>query len=208
VVEEAWELTNAKALTEKLYKEQMIKVEARVWVFFGHKKDFAQIIYVSPKFDLAVLKIDRAFDVALNLSSEFRGARGSDVLAVGYPGMVTLPTSDASLIDFLFRQLKNDKGEMEDVSLFFKESDFAYTLTKGSISKINQEQDGIRWIEHEALIAHGNSGGPLVRPDGLVLGINTQLINEEDSKAQISNALEISQLREEIDGCARDVTWK
>lgn len=47
------------------------------------------------------------------------------------------------------------------------------TVTKGVISKLHAKIDGNDCYQIDATIHHGNSGGPLVRKDGSVLGINT-----------------------------------
>ena len=46
------------------------------------------------------------------------------------------------------------------------------SFTKGIVSAI-RVQDGITWVQTDATITHGNSGGPLVNMRGEVIGINT-----------------------------------
>jgi serine protease Do len=59
----------------------------------------------------------------------------------------------------------------------FPLGDPEYTLTRGIIAKARADGetnwasvDGV--IQHDAIIDHGNSGGPLVTADGLIAGIN------------------------------------
>jgi serine protease Do len=49
----------------------------------------------------------------------------------------------------------------------------AYTLTKGIISALNREIRGNKYIQIDAAINEGNSGGPLLNDSGEVLGMNT-----------------------------------
>ena len=59
----------------------------------------------------------------------------------------------------------------------FPLGDPEYTVTKGIVSKAKANGD-TSWasvrnvIEHDANIQHGNSGGPLVNPQGQLLGVN------------------------------------
>ena len=47
------------------------------------------------------------------------------------------------------------------------------TMRDGIISKIGANAQGIERIQMTAVIQHGNSGGPLVTEDGVVVGVNT-----------------------------------
>jgi serine protease Do len=49
----------------------------------------------------------------------------------------------------------------------------AGTVTKGVVSGY-RKFDGVRWIQADATINHGNSGGPLVDAKGRVVGISTR----------------------------------
>jgi Trypsin-like serine proteases, typically periplasmic, contain C-terminal PDZ domain len=49
----------------------------------------------------------------------------------------------------------------------------AFTLTKGIISSKSREVDGHRFIQTDAAINSGNSGGPLLNSDGEVIGVNS-----------------------------------
>ena len=47
------------------------------------------------------------------------------------------------------------------------------TMTKGMVSTPSRVIDGVRYIQIDASISHGNSGGPLVNEYGEVIGVNT-----------------------------------
>ncbi len=51
-----------------------------------------------------------------------------------------------------------------------------YTATQGIISNIHHLQNDIHYIQHDAALNPGNSGGPLIDRDGRVVGINTFII--------------------------------
>ena len=53
-----------------------------------------------------------------------------------------------------------------------------YTATQGIISNMLHEQDNINYIQHDAALNPGNSGGPLVSTDGDVIGVNTFIIRD------------------------------
>lgn len=55
-----------------------------------------------------------------------------------------------------------------------------YTLTKGIVSAKEREINGQTYIQHDAPINSGNSGGPLLTDDGRVLGVNTLKITESE----------------------------
>ena len=48
-----------------------------------------------------------------------------------------------------------------------------FTATQGIISNLLQKHNDIRYIQHDAALNPGNSGGPLVNKNGRVLGVNT-----------------------------------
>jgi serine protease Do len=59
--------------------------------------------------------------------------------------------------------------------------DLQYTATQGIISNLYHKENDINYIQHDAALNPGNSGGPLVSPDGKVIGINTFIIQNGNS---------------------------
>lgn len=51
-----------------------------------------------------------------------------------------------------------------------------FTTTSGIISNSKHYSDGIEYIQHDAALNPGNSGGPLIDEEGKVIGINTFII--------------------------------
>lgn len=48
-----------------------------------------------------------------------------------------------------------------------------FSATQGIISNLLQKNHGVRYIQHDAALNPGNSGGPLITQEGKVIGINT-----------------------------------
>ncbi len=56
-----------------------------------------------------------------------------------------------------------------------------FTATQGIVSSTVHEQEGVKYIQHDAALNPGNSGGPLVSNAGQVIGINTFIIKDGDN---------------------------
>lgn len=82
---------------------------------------------------------------------------GSEVIVIGYPGLVS--------------------GGKD--SLINQKSSATPTITKGVISAIKNDQAGLKLIQVDASIDHGNSGGPAFDTKGSVIGIATYGIGSQ-----------------------------
>lgn len=71
-----------------------------------------------------------------------------------------------------------------------------YTVTSGIISNTLHEQGGIRYLQHDAALNPGNSGGPLVNLEGEVVGVNTFIIRDGNN---IGFSLPVKYLRETLE---------
>ncbi len=56
-----------------------------------------------------------------------------------------------------------------------------YTATQGIISNTLHQQNDIYYLQHDAALNPGNSGGPLVNKEGHIIGINTFIIQNGQS---------------------------
>lgn len=122
----------------------------------------AHLVGVDPLSDIAVLQIDQqpvaGFRFA-HFSEQPVPAAGDVVLAMGAPWGMTHSLSQGVV----------NNSERLMVSLFQDEADYEQQL--------GSNQPTARyyaWIQHDAPIAPGNSGGPLVSLDGEIVGINTR----------------------------------
>ena len=68
----------------------------------------------------------------------------------------------------------------DDIYAIGAPKSMAYTLTKGVISAQNREISGNKYIQIDAAINEGNSGGPLLNDAGQVLGINTLKMSDSE----------------------------
>lgn len=59
--------------------------------------------------------------------------------------------------------------------------DLKYTATQGIISSLLHQENDIRYIQHDAALNPGNSGGPLVDSQGHIIGVNTFIIQNGNS---------------------------
>ena len=53
-----------------------------------------------------------------------------------------------------------------------------YAVTQGIVSNPQQKQGNIDYIQHDAALNPGNSGGPLVDQDGAIVGVNTFILDD------------------------------
>jgi len=71
-----------------------------------------------------------------------------------------------------------------------------YTATQGIISNLAHVVDDVQYIQHDAALNPGNSGGPLVNSQGSVIGVNTFIIRDGNN---IGFSLPLSYLIEALD---------
>jgi len=70
-----------------------------------------------------------------------------------------------------------------------------YTATQGIISNLLDQHQDINYIQHDAALNPGNSGGPLIDSDGKIIGVNTFIIKDGNS---IGFSLPVQFLQETI----------
>lgn len=117
------------------------------------------------KLDLAVLRLREPTNKrkALKLADVSESLIGDTVYSIGYPGNADNSLSGAS------------KYGIEDA-----------TIHKGSVSRIvMNEGKGVERISTDATIQHGNSGGPLVTENNLVIGVNTDAFLQKKSEVNV-----------------------
>ncbi len=56
-----------------------------------------------------------------------------------------------------------------------------FTATQGIVSNIEHEQNEIPYVQHDAALNPGNSGGPLLDKEGRIVGVNTFIFREGSS---------------------------
>ncbi len=79
-------------------------------------------------------------------------------------------------LDHKYMEMSRDVAGGEDVYALGSPLGLTGTMTKGMVSTASRVIDDVEYIQIDASISHGNSGGPLVNSYGEVIGINTMYI--------------------------------
>ena len=131
---------------------------ARVKMYNGQKLELAGIIAIVPERDLAIVKLKELPTqvTLLDITYRDRPKIGTTVFAYGHPQGVEFSLS---------------KGI---VSRVLSTGELVTDQPKHIISEIHAPADAM-WIQTDAKILPGNSGGPLLDESSRVIGINTFL---------------------------------
>jgi S1-C subfamily serine protease len=134
----------------------------RFRVVLNDQREFqAQLAGSDPVSDLALLKIIGGNDLpTAEFNSDISDLRAGDgVIAMGAP---------MGLRDSLSVGVLNNTRRLL-VSLFEDEADY-----EQSLNEVQRTARYYAWLQHDAAISPGNSGGPLVDLKGRVIGVNTR----------------------------------
>jgi S1-C subfamily serine protease len=127
----------------------------------------------SPGHDLAILHLAKPAAVPPLKLAERPVRVGQDVFAIGSPKGLSFSVS---------KGVVSQNRQWNDLSRF---------LGKG-LASFGYDADS-RWIQTDAAITGGNSGGPLVLPSGEVLGLNT-LSSPAEAGQNLNFAIDVSHL--------------
>jgi S1-C subfamily serine protease len=196
VVEEYVKLTRADATIEEVQAKTSCRIKPNLWVYFAKDKYEAKVVYMSGKYDVAVLKVDRDGPY-FRLNSNPSVLQGTHIYAMGFPAASSEPLSIEGAIERSTRKLS------ENVESVLDDSDFRYSITDGIVSTLRSEL-GTEYIQHSAPISGGNSGGPLIYDDGSVIGINT-LVSFDKGRAGVGVKYYAVSLNQALDEIRRKV---
>jgi S1-C subfamily serine protease len=206
VIDDAYKFQQADRLLGDIRAAgEFESIEPGVWVFLDGQQHEAEIVHVSTKFDLCILKVQGVvnaphFDLASEVTEE-RLPRGNKVYVLGFPGAATLAMNEQEL---RAREAHEEVAQLIDAR--FSPDDFEFSQHDGSISRITHREQVGSIVQHNADLNPGNSGGPLVTKDGVVYAVNTATAQEASG---IHFSLAIDQLREEIDRFVETpATWR
>ena len=150
----------------------------------GAECKLAGVVAQSPELDLAVLQLESppAGLTILDVGYDDSPKLGSQVYAFGHPY-----NADFSL----------SRGI---VSRVLTTADLLASPHSRVVAAMKAPDDMI-WVQHDAKISPGNSGGPLLEDDGRVLGVNTFV----HLKAEFGYASHVKYLRELLAGASAQV---
>lgn len=157
----------------------------------------ARLLYQSDTFDLAALKVDRGFPSPLKIAVALP-RQGEDIFACGFPGVVqemldNSQMSEEKARDFLRKWQANGHG---DLLVLSSPDSFNSTLTKGIVSAAERNIKTVSYLQMDATISPGNSGGPVLNGSNEVVGIATLGIFA--GKGNYNFALLMDQLHDEL----------
>lgn len=146
---------------------------AKIFVYYN-SNDFeeAYLVDYDDVKDIALLKLAAPTGkrVPLPIQTPVDSMVGSNVYALGFPG----------LSDNIFADATTTWGKSD------------CTVTKGTISRLFRTSGtGVAYIQTDLEIRPGNSGGPLVTEDNVVVGINTKRYTDDNGdQARYSISIE------------------
>lgn len=149
----------------------VIEDAQKIKVILNDKREFdAELIGTDPSTDVALLKIDAKNLQFLTYGSSDKLRIGEWVLAVGNPFNLT-STVTAGIVSALGRNLR-----------------------------INDDQYSIEaYIQTDAAVNPGNSGGALVNQEGKLVGINSAIASQTGSYTGYSFAVPVSIVKKVVD---------
>ena len=161
-----------------------------------------KLLHASAKYDLAVLKVARKFATPLALASA-PPKQGETVYVCGYPGIVQEVLDQSAGSPARMAQLVQkwrQSGNVQTIDTLSPGS-FDSALTSGSVVAPERNIDGVSYLQTDAALRPGSSGGPALNGKNEVVGIATMGIKEGSAgaPAKYKYALSIEQLRDEID---------
>lgn len=136
--------------------------------------------YEGKRYQADIYLIDQAFDIA--------------VLSVGSASFTPLETGDSDAL----------KAGDEIYAIGAPKS-MGYTLTKGIVSNKERRIGAYNYIQIDAAINSGNSGGPLLNHAGQVVGVNSMKVSDAEG---IGLAIPISSVISFIESSGTEVSEK
>jgi S1-C subfamily serine protease len=153
-------------------------IDSNMVVCFGNRPSDrfdARIVHECPYIDAALIKINRySKNPFVKICKEVRP--GAKVIACGFPGTARelIANLDSKTILNTFsdklKKLRNEGNA--DFFGIIPSSSFIVSVTSGIVSAVRTIDD-IQWVQTDATLNPGNSGGPLITPDYEIVAINT-----------------------------------
>lgn len=114
---------------------------------------------------------------------------------------VLLPTKELNGSPELSVQNTEHLATRDHVSVLGFPFGMPFTITEGIVSSPRQLMDGLQYIQTDAAVNPGNSGGPLINAEGKVIGITTAKFQNADN---VGFALPIDHLEKILEAYAQN----
>ena len=148
----------------------------------NRKRLTARLIGADPASDLAVLKVDAANLPFLLYGNSEAVKVGQWVLAVGYPLSLQV-TATAGIVSGMGRNLGSSFGGAPGQGPSLGPS---FGQARMPVNRLDS------FIQTDAAVNLGNSGGPLVNPAGQIIGINTAMATPNGAYTGYSFAIPVN----------------
>lgn len=160
--------------------------EAQVRLPDGRSFAVSGYAAVSPEHDLAILKLAAPpEELAVLPLADFatQAKPASAVMAIGHPRGLEFSLFDGRVSRWVLT------GDLDHDGQRF-------------VKKLTGSSENLRWLQHTAALDEGNSGGPLIDPQGHVVGINTWI----HRIGGLNYALDVRYLRELLSEVGEELT--
>lgn len=180
-------------------KEEIVE-RCELFVCFGDKptdRYEVKIVHECPYYDAAIIKVNKYFHNPFVVVAK-QISQGDEVYACGFPGTAADLVTGLDIKGIRDKWIEQARElRMAGKADFFElvpRGSFGVSVTRGIISAIRTIED-IEWIQTDAAINRGNSGGPLVTGDCKIIAVNTIKHAESEST---NFSLAINQLTREL----------
>lgn len=159
-------------------------VKAEIKVFIDGVGFDARIVHRNSRSgrDMAILKIERANGPCFALSTGNKPPKGAQHWIAGFPGIANeARTPEAQAIEEA--NSKNSRDPIESLL----PSQLGHSLTDGIVNRVVEQHPSELWeIEHSIQMSPGNSGGPMFRKDGTVVGLVNAYVKSGDARQNLA----------------------
>lgn len=153
--------------------------------------------------DMAILKIERKNGPYFALCGNGQPKQGVKHWIAGFPGVASeARTAEAAAIEEM-----NEKTGRDPIESLLP-SQMGYSLTEGIVNRVVEQHPSRLWeIEHGIQMSQGNSGGPMFREDGTVVGLVNAYVKSGDNRQNLAQS--IAQFRKVLEAHVQsDLTWR
>lgn len=113
-----------------------------------------------------------------------------------------LPSKPLEYLPEMYLQPTGTIQNMDRVAVLGYPYGMPFTITDGIVSSTSQLMDGRRYIQTDAAVNPGNSGGPLVNVRGEIVGVTTSKFSEADN---VGFAIPVDDLMVDLESFAENV---